>query len=152
RNFTRFFGLEFFPLRCWTCSARHVAPDEIALARLPLTAFYDHPLSLGLDQIEHRVAADADESSSLEQRFDLRARAAAEKRQPVADRRIFGAGPGILRRLYQKAWIELAVDHDEPATRTQHPDPFVERRLRMGQCPQYVAADGEIKAGRGKRQ
>src|SRR5215472_1571424 len=95
-------------------SARDVAPDDIALARLPLTALFDHPLSLGLDQIEHRVAADLDQATGLEQRFDLLARAAAEKRQPVAYRRIFGAGPSILRRLYQKAGIELAVDDDEP--------------------------------------
>jgi hypothetical protein len=77
-------------------SVLHVAPDDIALAGLSLTAFFDHPLRLGLDQVEHRVAADTDEATSLEQRFDLLARAAAEKWQPVADRRIFGAGPGIL--------------------------------------------------------
>src|SRR5215472_15605493 len=118
-------------------SARDVAPHYIALSRLPLTTLFDHPLSLGLDQIEHRVAANTDQAMSLEQRFDLLARAAAEKRQPIAYRRIFGARPGILRRLYQKAWIELTVDDDEPPARPQHTDPLVDRRLRVRQCPQY---------------
>ena len=119
---------------------------------MPLTALFDHPLSLGLDQIEHRVAANTDQAMSLEQRFDLLARAAAEKRQPIAYRRIFGARPGILRRLYQKAWIELTVDDDEPPARPQHTDPLVDRRLRVRQCPQHVAADRKVEAAARKRQ
>ena len=94
-------------------SVRHVAPDGIAVAGLPLAAFLDHPLSLGFHQIEHGVAADADEAVRLEQCLDLFARSSTEERQAFADRRIFGTGAGILRRLYQEARVELAIYDDE---------------------------------------
>src|SRR6516162_3249687 len=140
----RFFA-GIFPANREICgSAPHVAPDGIALAGLTLAALLDHPLSLCFHQIEYRVAADADEAVRLEQCLDLLARSPTKKRQAFADRRIFRAGAGILRRLYQEARVELAIHDDEATARPQHTDPFVDRGLRMRQCPQQVTADRQV--------
>src|SRR6266436_5711988 len=133
-------------------SARQVAPDDVASARPALAALLDHPLRLGLDKIEQRIAVDADQAARLEQCFDLLRRPAAEERQPIADRRIFGTGTGILRRLHQKPGVELAIDDDETPARPQHANPLVDRRLRMRQRPQNVAADREVEAVGRERQ
>src|SRR5271170_1638617 len=70
-------------------SARHIAPDDVAVAPPRLEPFLDHALHLRLDQIGKRIAADVDEAMRTQDRFDVSARAAAEKRQPIADRGIF---------------------------------------------------------------
>src|ERR1700737_2634700 len=133
-------------------SARDITPDDIASARPALAALLDHPLGLSLDEIEQRIAADTDQAARLEERLDLLARPAAEERQPIADRRIFGTGTGILSRLHQKAGVELAVDDNQAPARPQHANPLVDRRLRVRQRPQQVAADREVEAVGGERQ
>src|SRR5216683_4119252 len=133
-------------------SARYVAPDDIASARPPFAALLDHPLGLGLDEIEQGIAADADETMRLEQRLDLFPRPATEERQPVTDRGIFVAGAGILRRLYQETGVELPVQNDKAPAWPQNANPLVDRCLGMRQCPQHMAADREVEAARRERQ
>jgi hypothetical protein len=107
-------------------------------------------LRLRLDQIEHWITPDIHESVSPEQCFDLFAWAATEKRELIADRRIFGACAGICSLVDRQCRrIELAVDDDEPPARSKYPNPFVDRRLGVGQGPQQMTADDEIEgAGR----
>src|ERR1700738_151791 len=101
-------------------SARDITPDGIASARPALAAPPDHPLARSLDEIEQRTAADTDQAARLEERLDLLGRPAAEERQPIADRRIFGAGTGVLSRLHQKAGGELAVDDNQAPAPQAH--------------------------------
>jgi hypothetical protein len=109
------------------------------------------PLFRG-DEIEKRIAGDVDEAMHREQLFDLLARPAADKREPVADRGVFGAPAGVVERFRRGADIGMAVDDDEPPARPQHANPLVHRAVRVRQCPQEVPADGDIEAGGGKRQ
>src|SRR5580704_2363006 len=102
-------------------SARNLAPGHVAHARLALPALLDHAVGLCFDEIEHGVAADIDEAVRAEQSLDLLARAAAEKRQPIADVCVLGAGAGILSLVGQKSLVELPVDDGEPPAWPQHP-------------------------------
>ena len=93
-----------------------------------------------------------------QQRLDLLARPAAEKRQPIADRGIFGAGAGVFLATGLSTGDAVAavehrtIDDDEPRIRPQHPEPFVDRRFGMRQGPQHMAADHQVEARRRKRQ
>src|SRR5580704_18915847 len=133
-------------------SARNLAPGHVAHARLALPALLDHAVGLCFDEIEHGVAADIYEAVRAEQSLDLLARAAAEKRQLIADLRVFGARPGILSLMRQESRVELPVDDGQPPARPHHAYPFVDRCLRVRQGPQHMAADDKIEAAGGKRQ
>src|SRR3984893_2750984 len=100
--------------------ARHVAPDGVASADAPFEPFLLHALLLSGNEIEKRVAGDVDEVTRREQPFDLLARPATGKPEPVADRGVFGAPASVVERLRRGADISLAVDDDEPPARPQH--------------------------------
>src|SRR5215831_17726122 len=81
-----------------------------------------------------------------QQGFDHFPGSPAEEWEMVADRRVFGAdaraGPGLCRR----ADIELTVDHNESASRSEDADPLVDGRLRVRERPEQMTADGEVEA------
>lgn len=70
-----------------------------------------------LDQVGERVVANLDEAIGLEESFDVRRRAATEKRQLAFETGVLAAGPGILVWTDQHVLIKLAVEHDKPAAR-----------------------------------
>jgi hypothetical protein len=123
-----------------------------ASALIDIEPFLLHVLLFRGDKVEKRIAGDVDEAMRREQLFDLLARPAADKPEPVADRGVFGAPAGVVEPLWQGADISLAVDNDEPPARSQHANPFVHSLLRVRQCPQEVPADGNIEAGGSKGQ
>src|SRR4029077_4359606 len=48
--------------------------------------------------------------------------------------------------------IKLTVDDGKAPTRSQHPYPLVDRRLRVRQCPQHMAADDQVEAAGRERK
>src|SRR5207249_10195619 len=133
-------------------SARDVAPDDVAPVRAPLEAFIDHALRLRRDEIGQRIAAHAHQAVRREKLLDLLPRAPAQERQLIADRPVLLASPSAARRRHRRAGVELAVDHDEAPALAQDADPLVDRRFRVGEGPEHVAADDEIEAGGSERK
>ena len=66
--------------------ARHITPDAVAPADAPFETFLLPAPLFRRDEIEKRVAGDVDEAMCREQLFDLLARPAAGKSEPIADR------------------------------------------------------------------
>src|SRR5436190_407679 len=94
--------------------ARDIAPHDIALARPRLTALSDHARGLRGNQICERVAGDLYETMRPQQHLDLGLRAAAVKRQLIADCGVFAAGAGVLALRRRRGIVVLrAVDDDE---------------------------------------
>ena len=85
---------------------------------------FAHPLHMRRHEVLQRVAGDIRQAPRPQQRFDLLARPPAIERQPVADRRVFRAGAGVLALRRRRGVIVLrAVDDGEPPARPQHPQP-----------------------------
>src|SRR5262249_38338133 len=48
--------------------------------------------------------------------------------------------------------VELPVRDDESSLGSKHPDPFVDRRLRVRQCPQQMTAHDKVEAAGRERE
>ena len=100
------------------------------------------------DHVGERVPADLDEALRAEQRLDLFLRFAHQEWQLVADRRVFDAAPRAVGLFLAGRDQRVPVDHREPSTGPQYPDPFADRRPGMRQRPQHVAGDHQVEARR----
>src|SRR6266496_3416422 len=117
-----------------------------------LPPLLDHLPLLSRHEIEQGIAPHVHQAMRLQQRFDLLPRPPAEEWELVADRRVLMARAGTLRRSRRGADVELSVHDDEAASRTQDPDPLVDRRLRVRERPEHMTADGEVKAAGRERE
>ena len=97
-------------------SRRHVAPDGVASADAPLEPFLFHTSLFRTDEIQKRIAGNVDEVMRREQPFDLLARPAAGKREPVSDRGVFRTFAGMVERssgsgkALTSAWLLLVPE------------------------------------------
>ena len=130
--------------------AWRVPPGGVATAAPRWQSLGLHATVMRLDQVGERVVANLDEAIGLEESFDVRRRAATEKRQLAFETGVLAAGPGILVWTDRHVLIKLAVEHDKPAARPEYPHPLRHRGLGMRQGPQHVTADYEIKDARGE--
>src|SRR5262249_15754840 len=133
-------------------SARHLAPDDVAPMRPSLAPLLDHPLLLSGNEIEQWIAAHVDEPVRRQQPFDVFPRPTAEERELITDCRVLLAGPGAPRRSGRGAGGELPVPDDQASSRSEDSNPLVDRRLRMLECPEHMAADDEVEATGGERE
>ena len=78
-------------------SRRHVAPDGVASADAPFEPFLFHTSLFRTDEIQNG-SRQCLEVMRREQPFDLLARPAAGKREPVSDRGVFRTFAGMVER------------------------------------------------------
>src|SRR5213594_3785590 len=57
-----------------------------------------------------------------------------------------------LVRAFSEAAVEMAVHDDQAATGPEHPDPLVDRRLRVWERPEQMPADDEVEAAGRERK
>ncbi len=133
--------------------ARDVTPDDVALTGDRLATFLDHPLSLGGDEVEQRIAARVHEPARLEEPLDLLARPAARGRELIAHSRVLLARAGILAGR-QCAGVELAVHDHQAPSRTEDTDtcPPPPRTLVASRHSRDAPRDTRIDSGSGQHE